>query len=44
MAVVPKGKEIWIGNKKFTEGDELPKDYKLSETKVKKAPEKKDNE
>ncbi len=33
MAVVPKGKTIYIGSKRFKAGAELPASYKLKEKK-----------
>lgn len=31
--IVPKGKTIWIGNKRYKAGDELPASYSLPEKK-----------
>lgn len=36
---VPEGKEIWIGNKLYKAGEELPVSYKMPEKKQVKQPE-----
>ena len=40
---VPKGKEIWIGNKKYKAGKELPANYNLPEKKKQNPKKESDN-
>ncbi len=39
---VPKGKKVYIGNRVYKSGEELPKGYTLTENKKTKTPKKDD--